>query len=346
MLVKHYRLSGSIVWWRRAVWTSCAVFLICVVTLAPYLGSSTELVRMRNALLLDYPTEQGFDWTPDSLPADFLMERGPVDPAFVDAAQQLGLQTLGSDWDRVTAISQHLLSNPQLIGTPIQSNLRETYNQIIHGGTGYCGDFTRVFMAFAIAAGLPVRAWSFSLDGFGGHGHVLPEIWNRQIRKWQLVDIFNNYYFTLADAKPLSAIDFHSALRDSPDLVRFMPLSATARPGYRLEERARDYFLRGASEWYLAWGNNVFSYDRALLVRWFGGLSRSLSQLGGVFQGVYPPIHILPEPDNRIQVAALQRLKLHLMWAAGVGACALILIACSGGGWYLAHARQQGGGTL
>jgi hypothetical protein len=64
-----------------------------------------------------------------------------------------------------------------------------------------CASFT----GLAIAAGIPVRAWAFSFDGFGGHGHVWVEIWNRQLERWQLLDVFNNYYFVGIEASPVGA---------------------------------------------------------------------------------------------------------------------------------------------
>lgn len=304
-----------------------SILVLAVFSLTPYLTQSTELVRLRNALLFAQASEQGFDWTPDTMPTDFMAERGPPDPVFVRAAIQLGIPSLLADRDKVDAISKHLLSNPHLVGTPIQSNLSNTYQRILSDGTGYCGDFTRVFMAFAIATGIPVRAWSFSFDGFGGHGHVLPEIWNRQRKQWQLVDIFNNYYFVARDDAPLSALEFRRAMARSPDALRLVPLVPGARPGYAIEAKAWDYYQRGRPEWYLSWGNNVFTYDRALLVRTLAWVSRSLEEMGGIAQGVYPRIHILSDPANQLQVAGLRQVRAHLLGVVGFGTFALLALA-------------------
>jgi hypothetical protein len=72
----------------------------------------------------------------------------------------------------------------------------------------------------------------------------------------------------------------------------------------------------------MVWGNNVFSYDRALLVRAFGPFSRSLEQLGGIAQGVYPGIRILAEPDNQRQVDAIHRVRCHLLLVGAAARCA------------------------
>lgn len=322
MLVRAPR-AALVAWSRFGVKAGWALFLVCVLLLLPYLLSSTEGVRLRNAMNFVQSGEHDFDWSPDTMPADFQVERSAPDGIFVQAVAQLGVPVTGTDDDTVAAISRHLLGHPQLRGTPIQSDLRTTYQRIIHDGTGYCGDFTRVFMAFAIAAGIPVRAWSFSFDGFGGHGHVLPEIWNRQRRQWQLVDVFNNYYFVDSDGVAVSALRFRRALATPSHGLHLVPVVPGVRPGYAMEEKAWRYYQQGVPQWYLSWGNGVFSSDRAWGVSTLGRVSRSLAQLVGVLQGAYPPIHILDDPDNRAHVAELRRVRRYLMVVAGLGLTAL-----------------------
>lgn len=334
MLVKQSFALGR---WGRGALVCALVLLLSLLWLTPHLSSSTELVRIRNALLLSNDSRTDWNWTPDNAPPDFMQEQAPPPPMFQRAAERLGLAGMDSDWARVSAISQHLLSKPNLVGTPIQSDLRDTYQRILGEGTGYCGDFTRVFMAFANTAGIPVRAWSFSFDGFGGHGHIWPEIWNRQLQQWQLVDIFNNYFITGADGRPLSALQFRRAMQETPAQLHLVPLVPAARPGYAIEAKAWDYYRRGLHQWYMTWGNNVFSYDHAFLVRTFGPLSRSLEQLGGIAQGVYPPIRILEEAQNRTQVAELIRLRHQLLLVGGVSLLALLALAVCLVGW----ARQR-----
>lgn len=350
MLVDQGRSLDGVMRWRRCVWGSLAVLLLCLLSLGPYLRSSTELVRLRNALLLVDAQSHRFDWTPSAIPADFLQERGPVDPVFVEAAQRLGLANMPSDWDKVTAISQHLLSNPQLLGSPIQSNLRDTYRHIINDGTGYCGDFTRVFMAFAITAAIPVRAWAFSLDGFGGHGHIWPEIWNRQLQRWQLVDVYNNFYFQGRDGTPVSATDFRQAMLTAPQSIHTALLSPGARPGYAHEEKLWAWYRQGLSEWYMIWGNNVFSYDLALSARNLGRFSRSLEQLEAIALGVYPHVSLMVDESNRDRARALWNVRTHLLVVAWIGSLAmvttLLFLMAWVRAWFLqksmAHQRKGG----
>lgn len=325
------RGRAACVFWLRGLWASAFVAALSVVSLFPYLGTSEELVRMRNALLLTDHLRADFDWTPANVPAGFKWERGPVDPFFAKVADQLQLASMPDDWHRALAISRHLLgTSARLQGGAVMSDLRGTYRRIVENGEGYCGDFVDVFVAISLAAGMPVRTWAFSFDGFGGHGHIWPEIWNRELARWQLVDIFNNTYFSGASGTPLSAQQLRQALLGGGEQVQRFRLYSAVALGMHVEETAWSYYRRGLPEWYMWWGNNVFTYDRALLVRASGGVSRSLEQIGGVLQGVHPSIRILAEPGNQAQRERMGRLRIHLLAAALVGGSAgFALLLCT-----------------
>ncbi len=317
--------------WRRGLWVSLIVLLLAVLSLAPYLVSSTELVRMRNALLMTEGANAEFSWTPNDVPADYLLERGPVDPFFSEIAGRLQLQSLPDDWARALAISRHLLGgSPTLHGGAVMDDLRNTYKRIVVDGDGYCGDFVDVFSAIAIAGGMSVRTWAFSFDGFGGHGHIWPEIWNAQLGKWQLLDVFNNTYFPGPNGDALSAIELRNRLLQSNLQIQREPLLSSRRFGMPVDHKAWDYYRRGVTEWYMWWGNNVFTYDSALLVRAFAGISRSLEQLGAMAQGVHPSIRVLADPHNQLQRARMSRLRIHLIVSGLVGAVATLFASVCG----------------
>lgn len=322
MLVGLSRPENKAVWWWRSKWVAELLLLVAVLSLTPWFFSSTELVRIRNALLLDQQEVNDFNWTPATVPRSFKLERGPIDPFFANVARRLELSALPDDWARALAISNHLLSGAQpKVGGPIKSDLRETYRRIMTTGEGYCGDYTSVFMGVALAAGIPVRAWAFSFDGFGGHGHIWPEIWNRQLSRWQLVGITNNYYFFETPGVPLSALEFRQALSAGSKKLQLTPLAPDFGVGWSDEAKAWDYYRRGLPEWYLWWGNNLFTYNNAGLVRAFSGVSRSLEQLGGIVQGVHPTMRILAEPGNQAQRDDMQRLRFQVLlvgWIVGV----------------------------
>lgn len=321
------------------MWVSAAMTVLSVLSLVPYLTSSTEVVRMRNALLVIDGPSSDFEWAPASKPASFAVDSILPDPVFVDAARPLQLDSLPDDHARAVAIAHHMLtSNKRRNGEAIQSDLRTTYRRIVENGDGYCADFVRVFNAFAGVAGIPVRSWAFSFDGFGGHGHVFPEIWNRQLGRWHMVSVFDNLEFLDGSGQPLSALEFRAAMLAGGAGVRLQKLVIAAPTFFIHEDKARDYFRRGLPEWYLWWGNVPFTYETAWAVKTFEGKSRSLAQAGAMVEGVHPRIRILADIQNKPQVAALRAVRLHLWVAAGVLtlACACLL-GCAG---YLTLGRR------
>jgi len=303
--------------WKYLFWAGMLTAALAVISLAPYFTESTNVVKLRNALLLREEHAADFTWTPAEAPGDLKWEQGPADPYFVAIAERLRLSDMPDDWSRAVAISSHLLgsSGKTLRGGAIKSDLRRTYERITQDGDGYCGDFVRVFMAIAIAGGMQVRPWAFSFDGFGGHGHIWPEIWNRQTKSWQLVGVFNNYFFFEEPGDPLSALEFRQALLKDSDSLQLAPLDPAARVGWKYEEKAWDYYRRGLAQWYMWWGNDIFTYGRASLVRMFAGVSRPLEQFAGVVQNVSPRLQVLVTPENQPQVAAMVELKRRI-WAA------------------------------
>ncbi len=301
--------------------------LVALLLVAPYLGSGTELVRLRNALTLGPDLDLQQDWAPPAWPADYLRDLVPPDPYFVAVAEHLKLAELPDDWARGLAISRHLLgSAPVLNGGAIQRNLRQTHRAITERGDGYCGDFVRTYLALAGAAGMTVRTGAFSFDGFGGHGHIWVEIWNRQLNQWQLQDIFDNYYYVNGSEQPLSALALREAvLAQSPGL-QLRPLVPGARPGFVIEAKAWDYLRRGFNEWYLPWGNNVFAQDNAWAVLAFSGISRLGEGLGAFVSGLQPSVRMLALPGNEHQRAAMHSLRLRLFGAALLGFVGLGLV--------------------
>ena len=290
-------------------WLAAALIVLPPLSLLPHATSSTELARVRNALVFDTAPRAAFDWTPAHPPPDFLLDDVPPQAQFAALARKLGLDALDDDWQRALAISRHLLaSSPRLSGGPIQAPLDETYRRIVQRGEGYCADFVRAFQAIAVAAGMPLRTWAFSFDGFGGHGHIVIEIWNRQLGRWQMLDLYNNVYFPAADGRPLDALAVRDGFVHDAAAMASLPLVEQARPGYKFESKLRDYYVAGLDEWYLWWGNNPFSYENAPAVQALSPVSRPLAQLGAIAQGVQPHAVGLVTASNDGQMAAMYRL--------------------------------------
>lgn len=298
--------------WLRLFWLSALLTLVMGATLAPHLRDSAELVRIRNALLLQ-SAPAAYDWTPDAVPADFARETAAPLLLYADTVARNQLKVEGDDWATALAIGRHLLPNGRRSGGPIQADLTDTYTRITQKGEGYCGDYADSFTGFATAAGLFSRPWAFSFDGFGGHGHIFNEIWDSQRVRWVMIDVFNNFYVVDARGEPLSAMAFRAALQVGASDIRLVPVDPLARPGFKLDEKALDYYRRGLPEWYMWWGNNVFEYDQAPPVQALGRVHRAAEQLGGIATGVHPGIRILVSDDNLAQREALRMLRIRLL---------------------------------
>jgi hypothetical protein len=327
--------------WRVGFWASLSLALLLVISVTPHLRDSAELVRMRNALLMD-PQPAVHDWTPATVPTDFKTDHGRVEPLFAEAVARYDLAVPGDDWETALRIGRHLLgaTTPATAGHPIQSDLEDTYRRIIARGEGYCGDFADVFTGLATAAGVFSRPWAFSFEGFGGRGHIFNEVWDRRTGAWLMIDVFQNYYAAGPDDRPLSATAFREALANGAT-VRLLPVEPRSRPGFVRPEKAFDYYRRGLPEWYLWWGNNVLEADSEPVVRVFGSVSRSLEQLAAIAVGVHPRIRVLQTPENAPQRAAMSRLATHLHVVAV--ALPLALLAAAFCFWRSRRAADTGG---
>lgn len=312
------------------------LLIVLVVWVVAQAIPSSEAVRLRNALLFaGQKSPAQFNWTPTAVPQDFLLEKQPLPPELTAVVQSLDLAKESDNWLRAKVIAHHLHAKLNTEKGPISSDLNETYQRIVGEGAGYCGDYAMVFTALANAAGIPNRAWAFSFDGFGGHGHIFNEIWDDKSQEWRAIDVFNNYVFV--DSKsgaPLSALAFRSAMRSESGDIQIVILNPTVRPGFKIHEKAIDYYRRGLSEWYQPWGNNVAAVDGHPLVKALSPLSRHLRVLAGILAGIQPSLFIVETPENKASVEKLSTLRTKLL-VAGILAIVLLFI-----GLILAIARR------
>lgn len=306
-----------------------AANLVALALLVGYVLSqaypSTEAVRLRNALLIASGTRADFDWTPSRMPDSFAAEQHAPLPEFVSAARAVRVDPLAGDWDTALALAGLLTRRVRDTG-PIQSDLVTTYRAIVDEGQGYCADFTQVYLGLAHAAGLVAREWGFSFDGFGGSGHAVIEVFDRQRRKWVFLDVYNNAHAVdAASGEPLSALEFRDFVlgRRSAPLIR---ANGPGRVAYPTDAKLVEYYRRGAGEWYLWWGNDVFTYDGHPAVRAAGRVSRALEQLAAVMVGVHPGIKVLATPENARELERMERLRWSLLVSAGLVAALLIAL--------------------
>jgi hypothetical protein len=224
------------------------------------------------------------------------------------------------------AIAAHLLENARYEGR-IAAELDPTYRRI-RAGYGYCADFTRVFLPFARAAGLDARMWGFSFDGFGGHGHAIIEIFDRQRGKWAFIDVFNNMYAVdpVTDER-LSALELRDAVRRQRT-ARFERLTEGRMPYRNHPEKAWEYYRRGSDQWYLWWGTAREMSERDPVVSAFENVSHTLGQLASVALGLHSRIRILETNDNEAMRQRMFSLRSTLLWVLPAGTIlGIVLVA-------------------
>jgi hypothetical protein len=271
---------------------------------------ASRAVRLRNALSLAPSRPDDFGWTPETIPEDFRLEHRPTTPEFAEVVRALGADRLDGDWPKALALAGHLTERSRDTG-PIRSDLLTSYRRI-REGDGYCGDFVKVFLGLAHAAGLVARQWAFSFDGFGGHGHTFAEVFDRQRGKWLFIDVHNNFHVVRpSTGEPLSALEFRERLlAGSDDDLRLTP-NGPGRPGFVHVHKALEYYRHGLPEWYLWWGNAVFAEDASPLARWAARLSGALGRLASILLGLQPRIRVLQTRDNAPQIESLVALRNH-----------------------------------
>jgi hypothetical protein len=285
---------------------------------------SSQGVRVRNAFLLRRGEEKDFTWTPDSVPADYRVERRRAPPSIHDAAVAVKASGAGvSDWQLARGLVTMLVRNWKSDGA-IQADLATTYDGII-AGSGYCADYVRVYLAAAMAVGLFCRQWAFSFDGFGGHGHTFIEVYDRQRAKWLFLDVHNNVYASpVGSDEPLSGLELRQSLLEGT-VIEFHR-AGEGRLGFRHFDKLLDYYRRGVQQWYLWWGNDVITRDTT-------GVSRALTPISGRLANMVTSAFCLPRivaianAENAEEIAAMERLRRHVTVTLGVVAVLVALVA-------------------
>ena len=272
------------------------------------LSSPYEITRVRNSLIAEIGQPGDFIWRPSDPPEGFLLEEVPAPLEFQQIAQQaFHERSVLSNWDKALAIGRHLAEGPGIGGGGIQSNTLDTYRTILTEKRGYCADYTQVFNGIALAAGVPVREWGMSFDGFSGYGHAFNEIYDDRLDKWIFIDSFYSFYVKDSHTGiPLSGLEFRERLRSSD--IRTSAVVTPIEPDrfpFANPELAIDYYSRGADQFYLWFGNNVFSYDDSVVVKTLGPWSRALEQAAAILGGIHPPIRILASESNEELINSL-----------------------------------------
>lgn len=282
------------------------------------LPATTEVTRLRNALLADVGLPAEVNWNPGS-PMKGFLEEVLEPPLEISKAYKL-LNISGSNFEKSIGIAYHLRQGEKK-GGPIMEDTVSAYRRIVQEGEGYCADYTQVFNALAHAANIPVREWGLSFDNFGGRGHAFNEIYDFTLNKWVFIDPFNSFYVRKMDSDiPLSVLEFREYLLNSEtNKIDIIPI-VVENFGFRSKgminkQAALEYYSRGRNEFYLWEGNNVFSYDNNSIVKLLTPVSRALEQLAAIVLGVHPGILILKTEHNHGEIENLISLRHKIVFA-------------------------------
>ena len=269
-------------------------------------------IRVRNAFLLQRGNREDFEWTPSSVPLSFRVEHQRAPPVIEEAVASAEVKAAVGDWQQALALVTMLVRHTRDDGA-IQSDLTSTYKGIV-AGSGYCADHVRVFIAAASTIGLFCRQWAFSFDGFGGHGHTFVEVYDRQENRWIFLDVHNNVYAVRSGSGDLlTAMQLRDALLTSTP-IEFRRAGA-GRLGFIHFDKLLQYYRRGASQWYLWWGNDVIARGNM-------GFASALSYVSGrlahrVTSAFHlPPLVAIVTRDNERTIAEMERLKKQVTVAA------------------------------
>ncbi len=284
--------------------------LVVVLIAGGWLGlkahDARDLVKFRNAMVVKIGRADVFDWQPATRPADFREEHAEAPPEIRDAVNSaVGSESRNSEFLTALDLARHLAKNRQRAAPPIKKSTIETYREIVGQGQGYCADFTQVFNGLAHAAGLEVREWGMSFEGYGGNGHAFSEVFDRGRNQWVFIDSFYSFYVTDHTGRPLAASELRDRLLTRSTDLHVEPIVAE-KFGFKSPERALDYYRRGAPSFYLWWGNDVFSYDNNAVLAHLSA-SRALQQLAGIMLGIQPAMMLAA---GHIQAQGLLELRL------------------------------------
>lgn len=296
----------------RILLVTAVCSLLSLAWFAYFASDDSRGIVLRNALIAEKGTPGDFLWTPSGPPSDFRLETHPAPPELVDVAYYVPEQDV-SGFTKTIDIARHLLQTKG-DGLSIRADTATAYNLITKTGTGYCGDYTQVFVALAHINGIDVREWGFALDDYGG-GHAFNEIYDEALGKWVFVDIFSGFYVVdRLTGVPLSVLELRDALlnRDleNVSISRFRD----ERFEFRDEAQAWEFYSEGAAQMFLWWGNDVFSYESNALVELSSRVSRALEQFVGIVVGAHVEIRAIPTKGSEADWSRLMVIRA-LSWA-------------------------------
>ena len=309
-----------------------SLFLIVSLSISAYLlRSPFEVTRLRNSFIADVGEPEDFHWPPEGPPRGYANETRAAPSEFRRIADAERFDHADdSELSRAIAIARHLSGGDITSGEPIQSSTLLAYEAITQENVGYCADYTQVFNALALASNMAVREWGMSFDGFSGDGHAFSEIYDSHLRKWVFIDPFYSFYIVDPVTEvPLSVLEFRERLAEGDESLHTGLVQIDSEAfAFPTERKSIEYYRAGADQFYLWFGNDVFSYDQNPIIQKAAVFGRSVEQAVAILIGAHPKIRILPTVEGQ----GVRQLNntIRLFWAAvvfGLLACCLYVYA-------------------
>tara|TARA_R110001599_G_scaffold353742_2_gene596050 strand:- start:28177 stop:29208 length:1032 start_codon:yes stop_codon:yes gene_type:complete len=284
------------------------IFIVCTGYIALHFGSGQALVGIRNSLIAEIGSDEDFNWTPRNKPESFKQEMSPPPEEMQQAITEV-LRNVDSDTDFqvALALSRHLSDSGEKKKGGIRTNTADAYRIIRSEGRGYCADYSQVMNGLAYIADIPVREWGMSFDAFTGKGHAFNEIYSERYGKWIFLDSFYSFYVIDPETQiPLSALEFQEYLGSNrPDESVIIVPVVPERFRFGTAERALRYYRKGADQFYLYMGNDVFTDDSDTAFPAAGDVWPALGQSLAIIEGTHPEVRIVPTRTNGPEIAKL-----------------------------------------
>jgi hypothetical protein len=301
-----------VTWWKKNVvlYICVALFISSAISLLRIAFDNDDAVRVRYALTADFGSSFDVTAAPGASPNAFVAETAPVPSIVADKIKSLDLDPPNDDFKKAMVLANHLASGPGTGKGELDTDIVSTYRAVLSDQLGDCTDYARLYAGLGYAAGLDVRIWTTSFDGFGSKGHVFSEVYTDEYG-WIFLDPINSFIVTDVERqKPLSVVDFRDRLlaRGPIRSLAVTPISKE-RFAFASAEEAIDYYKPGAERFALRLSNAVFSYDRLFWVRWLRPRSKSLEQGLSILLNRYPRLLVLETAGNAHALDSLRSLK-------------------------------------
>jgi hypothetical protein len=122
------------------------------------------------------------------------------------------------DFERALAIARaqrKMVKGGRALGFDSEKTLR----MMLDDQGGVCSDQAQAYNVFCLLADIKVREWgTIESASTPDVGHVINEIYSRELEKWIAIDVMKNLWFADADGNPMSITELFRSRRRGAEL--------------------------------------------------------------------------------------------------------------------------------